>query len=233
MKNLRQQLYLGILGSICLAPCIFSQVNMTLTSAGNNALGGVYVGPYYATVNGQTDVPVICDDFSDESTIGESWTANATTVASNLPTTLSQRLGLSSGAQAQDYSEASYLAQQLMSGATCPPGMPSCGSSDYSGDIQYAIWQIFDGSDDPLSHLSGPDSTNAANWLSYAQANAPSTSAYAGVTVYSPTNGGPPQEFLSMPEAGSPFLWAIDLAGVAGLFFFARNRKRAISAVKA
>jgi hypothetical protein len=205
---------------------------MDLTSAGNNILAGVYVGPYYATINGQANVPIICDDFTDESFVGETWKATTTTVSSNAATMMSQRLGLSASTQSKDYGEAAYLAQQLMSGATCPPGTTSCASSDYAGDIQFAIWQIFDpsGAGNPFSYLSGNDYKNASAWLTYASANAPSSSSDAGVIVYSPVGGGPPQEFLGMPEADAPFIWAMDLAGLCGLVFFVRRRTQAVSA---
>ena len=224
MKNVQKPLFMGIIGIVCLAPCMFSQSTMTLTGAGSNVLAGVYIGPYYATVDGQANVPIICDDFSDESSIGETWQANVTNVSSNAPTMLSQRLNLG-GAQSTDYSEASYLAQQLMGGATCPPGA-TCSQSDYAGDIQFAIWQIFDPGGNPMGQLSGSDATNAASWLNYAQTHAPSISSDSNVLVYSPVNGGPPQEFLGvMPEAGAPFFWAIDLLGLAALVFYGRRRR--------
>jgi hypothetical protein len=203
---------------------------MDLTSAGSNILGGVYVGPYYATINGQANVPVICDDFMDDSFVGETWKANVTTVASNAPTMLSQRLGMSSSTQSTDYAEAAYLAQQLMGGAQCPPGTSSCASSDYAGDIQFAIWEIFDPAANLNLLLSPSDAKNASAWLAYAQANKPPISADAGVLVYSPVGGGPPQEFLSMPEASAPLTWAIDLAGLCGLVFFVRRRTQKVPA---
>ncbi len=67
------------------------QANMKLTNPGNNVLAGIYVGPYYATIDGVPNVPIICDDFTDETYVGESWTANVTTVASNSPTWISGR----------------------------------------------------------------------------------------------------------------------------------------------
>ena len=68
--------------ALSIAPCAFGQgqVNINLTGAGNNVMDGVYVGPYTATVNGSS-TQIICDDFSDESYVGESWTANVTTLS--------------------------------------------------------------------------------------------------------------------------------------------------------
>jgi hypothetical protein len=203
---------------------------MDLTSAGNNILGGVYVGPYYATINGQANVPIICDDFVDDSYVGETWKANVTTVASNAPTMMSQRLGLNSSTQSTDYAEAAYLAQQLLGGATCPPGTGSCASSDYSGDIQFAIWEIFDPSLNLNSLLPTADSKNASAWLTYASSLHLSSAADTGVLVYSPQGGGPPQEFLGMPEPSAPLTWAIDLAGICGLVFFVRRRSQRVPA---
>jgi hypothetical protein len=231
--NIRQPyIYLGIIGLFSFAPCVFSQASMDLTSAGNNILAGVYVGPYYATINGQANVPIICDDFTDDSYVGETWKANTTTVSSNAATMMSTRMGLSASAQQADYGQAAYLAQQLMSGATCPPGTTSCASSDYAGDIQFAIWQIFDpaAKGNPLSYLSGSDYNNAVAWLNYASAHAPSYSTDSGVTVYSPQGGGPPQEFLGMPEPGAPLTWALDLGGLGGLVFYVRRRSQGVPA---
>jgi hypothetical protein len=199
---------------------------MVLTSSGSNILDGMYVGPYYATVNGVANVPIICDDFKDQSTVGETWKATVTTVSSNAATMMSKRLGLTATTESKDYGEAAYLAQQLMSGAKCPPGTASCSSTDYAGDIQFAIWQIFDptGVGNPFSYLSGNDYKNASAWLTYATNHAPAISMDAGMVVYSPVGGGPPQEFLGMPEADAPFLWAIDFAGLCGLFFYMRRR---------
>ena len=226
MSKRRQSLYLVFLGILCFAPCIFAQASMDLTSSGNNILDGEYVGPYYATVNGVANVPIICDDFKDQSSVGETWKANVTTVSSNASTMMSKRLGLSAPTESKDYGEAAYLAQQLMSGAKCPPGTTSCASSDYAGDIQFAIWQVFDpsGAGNPFSLLSGNDYKNAAAWLSYASSHAPASSADSGVLVYSPVGGGPPQEFLGMPEPGAPFIWAIDFAGLCGMLFYLRRR---------
>ena len=60
------------LALLCIAPCAFASSSLTMTGAGNNVMDGVYVGPYYATVNGAANTPVICDDFADETYIGSS-----------------------------------------------------------------------------------------------------------------------------------------------------------------
>ena len=60
---------------LCIAPSALADTSITLTGAGNNPVDGIYVGPYYATVNGVANTPVICDDFADEVYLNESWGA--------------------------------------------------------------------------------------------------------------------------------------------------------------
>ena len=77
--------FLG-LGLICLAGLILGQnvaladsVQMTLTAPPSGGVlwnNQVYVDPYTATINGVQSVPVICDDFTDDTYSWESWTAN-------------------------------------------------------------------------------------------------------------------------------------------------------------
>ena len=52
-----------------------------LNSAGSGAnLAGVYTSPYTGSINGGPTIPVICDDFADESFVPEEWTAYVTTL---------------------------------------------------------------------------------------------------------------------------------------------------------
>ncbi len=101
--------------------------SMTLTSAGNIVMAGVYVGPYTATVNGVTTT-VICDDFADETYLGESWTASSTTFSSLGSTLNTQKWNLSGSQQTQLYNEAAWLVTQLLA-ATNPTTI---------GEIQFA-----------------------------------------------------------------------------------------------
>ena len=56
-----------------------------LTDVEGESLAGVYTSPYWGNVGGAAGstatIPVICDDFSDNSYIPESWTTNVTTLA--------------------------------------------------------------------------------------------------------------------------------------------------------
>ncbi len=203
-----------------------NQVHMKLTNPGDNVLAGIYVGPYYATIDGVPNVPIICDDFSDETYVDESWNANVTTVASNSPTWISQRDKLDETQQSTDYAEVAYLAEQLMNPATTCKNL----NADCAGDIQFAIWNIFDpGAPLDLLKSSGltNDLANARAWLNAASMNAGLSSQYSNVLVYSPQSGSsPPQEFIMVqtPEPGFASLLGVDLVTLAGVVLFVRHR---------
>lgn len=232
--GMTRTLWLAAVSLVGFAPHALAQtVTMEVTNPGNNVLGGVYVGPYYATIGGETNVPVICDDFVDETYVDSPWSATVTTVAANGATWMSQSLNLSASAKAADYSEAAYLAEQLVSPSVTCPSVADC-----TGDIQYAIWNIFDPSTSllgiylsgPLSYISGNDLANAKYWQQQAQTlyknNVLSTSQFSNVTVYSPYPAGPPQEFLRVntPEAPALATLGVDLLLFAVVAFTIRRK---------
>jgi len=102
-------------------------VSLTLNNGGSDVMGGVYVGPYNFTNtgNGQS-LQLICDDFKDEVYVGESWKATTTTVSSlnNVMFTGSTQ-----------YQEIAWLVGQMDA---------NLGNAQTVGDIQWAIWDIFD-----------------------------------------------------------------------------------------
>jgi hypothetical protein len=60
-----------------------STATFLLNSAGSGSnLGGVYTSPYTGEINGGTTIPVICDDFADDSFVPEQWTAYVTSLSS-------------------------------------------------------------------------------------------------------------------------------------------------------
>ena len=80
MMNTRQPWRLSAV-ALLFAPAMFAAtVSMTLTSAGGNISNGVYVNPYTASING-VSTTVICDDYVDDSYVGESWTADVHTLS--------------------------------------------------------------------------------------------------------------------------------------------------------
>lgn len=201
----------------CGASLFAEQVSMTLTGVGNNGvLGGVFVGPYVATIDGVT-TDVICDDFFDETYVGESWKANVSTLADLTQT----KWG---AAATQQYQEAAWLSLQLID----PP--KSCSGANCAGDIQYAIWEVFDPPSaglDPFDYLSGQDLTNAKGWLTAAKQNYGAGVDYSNITIYTPLNGGPPQEFITVKTPEPPtlgLLW-MDLSAFVGVVLLLRRRR--------
>ncbi|MGH9735270.1 MAG: PEP-CTERM sorting domain-containing protein [Candidatus Acidiferrales bacterium] len=180
---------------------------LTLQNAGNNVMGGVYVGPYNftGTVSGQSgSLQLICDDFADEVHGGESW--NVTT--STLPSLSSVQFTGST-----QYEEVAWLAQKMFQ---------NLGDAQTVGDIQWAIWDVFDpgaSSTDPYGKLSGTDQQNVANWLGWADSQY-GNGDYSNIMFYTPIVGtqpsgdGRPQEYVGLtptPEPGAFLLVGLGL----------------------
>jgi hypothetical protein len=201
---------------LAFVPCAFANSSLTMTGAGNNVMGGVYVGPYYATVNGVTNSAVICDDFADDSYIGHSWNYTA-----NNFSTLGSALW---GNQTNDYDAAAWLTLQMLSLNSNP------GSATQVGYLSYAIWSLFD-----KSALSGLNLTQLAGvnaWLGKVPLNL-LPAEFANFRLLTPQGctGGPGscpgQEFMEvMPEGGSATMYLL-LAGLScfGAMLVRRRRQ--------
>lgn len=248
---------------MCIAPSAFAQCPggpppagsacMDLYSAGSNVMGDIYVGPYYALING-VSTAVICDDFGDESFLPETWTADIFTppnyvvapgTASVDATRNAIKWGMtapSSAAQlALDYDAVGWLSTEMLA---------NLGNSVTEGEIDYALWNVFDPSALPYlqSFYAGSQCMGgstpcyyqgAVNWYNLAMTAAstdPTKTAYiSGYTIYSPDTslpisspGGPnnpPQEFLVYtPEPPALAILVLDLSGFAGLVYLLRRR---------
>jgi len=202
-------------------------VTMVLTQPpGGNVDYGIYLSPYYATVidtttsppTPTTDVPIICDDFSHDTFIGQTWTA-----------TTSNGSTITDSTEGQEYDAIAYLALLL-------PG----ASFDNQALYSFAIWDIFDDSG-VYSWLEGYGATGNNGFYSHVQTEVNTAEAFASVgersilTIYEPTDysghgsSGSPQEFVSVqtPEASSLANLAVDLLLLAGAVFVVRRRQLA------
>jgi hypothetical protein len=213
------------------AQCISSN-NFCLTGVGNgNNLYGIYVSPYVATINGVSTY-VICDDFSDEVDIDESWTTTQYSIPQAATSGLfgsGQTSGPAYTSALFGYEEVAYLSQQLITGL---PTMPALQQQALS----YAIWSVFEPNQvqSYLSNYTGGTSfynTYVAPDLTAAATNAASGS-YSNVNVFRPVDGtetccGNPQEFVrvSTPEAPSAANLGVDFLGFGVLLFAVRRYK--------
>jgi hypothetical protein len=202
---------------LCLAPSALADSNtLTMTGAGNNVMQGVYVGPYYATVNGVVNTPVICDDFADDSVIGHSWGFTP-----NNFSTLGSALW---GNQTQNYESAAWLTLQMLSLNSIP------GNSTQVGYLSYAIWSLFDKA--ALGKLNSTQLAGVNYWLGKIPSNL-TTAEFANFVILTPkgcTPGTcPGQEFFMLvPEGGSTAIYLL-VAGLAclGAMMFRPRRQAA------
>jgi hypothetical protein len=191
----------GVVAVACLwfVPSAFADSGLTLTGAGNNVMNNVYVGPYYATVNGVANTAVICDDFADDSVVGHSWNFTG-----NNFSTLGSALW---GAQTNNYDAAAWLTLQMLS----LNGKP--GNATQVGYLSFAIWSLFDTS--ALNSLSSTQLAGVNAWLGKVPLNL-SPSQFSNFLILTPqgcTNGPgscPGQEFFMMvPEGGSAAMYLL------------------------
>jgi hypothetical protein len=204
----------AVLALLCFAPCAFANSSLTMTGAGNNVMGGVYVGPYYATVNGVANTAVICDDFADDSYIGHSWNYTA-----NNFSTLGSALW---GSQTSNYDAAAWLTLQMLSLNSNP------SNATQVGYLSYAIWSLFDKG--ALNGLNLTQLGGVNTWLGKVPSNL-TPGQFANFILLTPqgcTAGScPGQEFMQvMPEGGSSVMYLL-LAGLScsGGMLFRRQRR--------
>jgi hypothetical protein len=245
---------LAVLVSLCFAPFALAQNTVDLTSAGGFGWDGVYISPYYGTVDGVPNTPVICDDFMDQSKInGKSWNANITQLSSLSASTLGSTLWGSylSGSQSTQtiidwYEEAAWLTLGLLAEPA-----KSADRAYYS----YAIWAVFDPTG-VLSWLSKHNDTAACNFIFGAGNNCKNTNLTSGALlltaqqsyqsgnysnfliitpleangkVCTPGNGScPSQEFFEIVAEGSTaamYLLLASFSCFAAMFFRSRRRR--------
>jgi hypothetical protein len=191
------------LALLCFAPCALASSSLTMTGAGNNVMNGVYVGPYYATVNGIANTAVICDDFADDSYIGHQWNYTA-----NNFSTLGNALW---GSQTKNYEDAAWLTLQMLALNRNP------ANATMVGYLSFAIWSIFDSN--ALNGLNQTQLMGVKGWLGQVSQLSLTLDQFANFQILTPqgcTAGScPGQEFFQvMPEGGSNATYLL-LAGLS------------------
>jgi len=246
-KLLRQHLCMGIVVLLLAVSASFAQqVSVSLTSAGSTVVGGVYAGPYTASINGGTPTQVICDDWAHDSYVPETWTANVTSLpaasGSLLWTGVSTVLALNNlGVLTQQSTPLTTASTEYNAVAWLGSQMLGTSNSAMQGQISYAIWELTCGISNcaslPFNNISGSELTAANNWLeealNYGSFNSsgweilnaiPGTASCPGYTN-SKCPTAPPQEFLVYtPESSAVMLFGADMLGLLGLVIVFRRR---------
>jgi hypothetical protein len=223
----------------CLAFNVWAEDTLTLINAGANyVMGGVYTSPYGISINGGSPVSLICDDFTTDISLNESWSAIPTTFADLQAGTNPGGTPKFTPVDIQNYAVTAVLAAELMA-------LPNL-ASEPAGEISYALWDVFDptlltSTNTGYGTLTTAELTAAQGYLSSAQAlvagattggvvnlNQISIGGHAieGLTIYTPDPKSAAQEFLSVQvdEPPYPAVLAMDLVGMAGLIVVFRRR---------
>jgi len=169
--------------ALCLVAMASAQTSVTLTGVSGQVYDGIYVSPYYATVGGVANTPVICDDFGDDSFLNSTWNASVTSF-SNINSS-NTAWGLA-GANTALYGAVGYLTNLILSAAP--------GSTTQVIDT-FALWAVFDpkGVEQYLaSHpvTSGPLTTAALCSAIFGTSGCTSATAVAGGLLYTAENSG-------------------------------------------
>jgi hypothetical protein len=258
LKRVFEALCLGALSALFLAQLAVAQTSMVLTGPPpGNVYDGIYMSPYYATVGGSTNVPVICDDFADDTSIGDHWTATATAFPTSSGS-LGTSWGLAGKITAQ-YDEVAWLAERLFS---LPSSVQPTNALTQQVIDSFAIWAVFDPTGVASYLNSNYLSTNAAlcadifgsagctsSWVAsdgglLASAYyAPVPSGGYSLEVLSPDSGSSvcvagnhcaAQEFIAMvPEGGAAFAYLFLAALCCFGAIYARSRRHSTGAAAA
>ena len=66
----------------CLGASAFAEDHLALQNVGAGfGMGGVFTSPYGISIDGSAPVLMICDDFSTEISLGQTWNAVETSLA--------------------------------------------------------------------------------------------------------------------------------------------------------
>jgi hypothetical protein len=198
--------------ALALAPALFATtVTMKLTGIPYGS-----DGPYNALINGTQAVQVVCDNI-DAVTDWNPYTYRVTTF-DDLDFTGTK---FYNGSNGNLYLQAAWLAGQLLDLNPLSP---------LRGDIQDALWRIFD------APTIAPISEGSLAWLKAAEdatSGPDAILAFANYRILTPIDpttgailGSKPQEFIMRtPEGSALALLAGNLLGLAGLVRLFRKRR--------
>jgi len=223
MKLIRRLFFWGIAGALCFAGGAIAQVNMTLTGVGTGSvMGGVYISPYVASIDGVSTY-VICDDFMTDVWVDDTWKANEYSLSDVSPSGPQKftKPDWSPYTIEQEYDAAALLADDLIA---------NMSNATLAGEYSFAIWTIFD----PAAvngyggnPLTGSQQSAADGFRNTALAEAAGGGASnLNVSIYTPARDYISQEYLvvSTPEPSLPATLAVELSVLIGVIFLMRRR---------
>lgn len=196
-KILAVVFFLAVTTSLALA----NPVSARFAALGGENQNGEYTYPYFVTIDNGPQIPMMCDDFYHQSSVGDTWQANITPLAIG-------DLGNTRFADMLKYEQAGYLLMQI-----------NDDNQAEWGNINFAVWQIFNpgvNAGDPP-----PGTLGAAYWLNLAQTTQFSSIDFSSVMILTPldahTDSGV-QEFLFLtPEPGTLVMLGGSLLGLLPL----------------
>lgn len=214
--------------AMALVVCAPAVVADTLTLTGVNPsganLGGVYTGPYVATINGVSGILVICDDFQTHTSLNQPLTVTQTLVSDltgPAANTVVKFDRTDASQQQADYMAAAFLAIQMV----------AVDQSTAAGRLQasllnYALWNLF--YDGAINALTGSQQVGALAYLTAAETATSfhTVDMYSHVSIWTPTPNSAAQEFISVrvPEPGTIDLLAFNALALVALGWFVRRR---------
>jgi hypothetical protein len=216
--------FCAVLAGILLLCVTASADTVKLTGVGGNNQNGVYTVPYFLSVNGGASLTAMCDDYTHDVVIGETWSGHVysySDLTANWQLTRAGAsvanggVGLGSLAAVQTaYKELFWLFSQFMAA-------PSNANA-----INFAAWKILD----PSLAIDA----SAQSWFNLAMMgsnyNSVNTNNFEIITPNdlldgsgtNPLQNSSPQEYIIMtPEPGSLFLLG---SGLLGLGSFIRRK---------
>jgi hypothetical protein len=225
----------------CLAVSAWATDTLTLENAGANfVMGGVYTSPYGISINSGSPVSLICDDFTTDISLGESWTAIPTTFDAIADNTNPAGTPKFTPVDIQNYATVAVLAAELMS-------LPNLASVQ-AGEISYALWDVFDptllnSTSNPYGSITSGQLSAAQGYLAQAEAAVDSVSSLTslsqistagtilngksiqGMTIYTPSPKSAAQEFVGVTMDEPPSLSVLAVYFLlGGVLFFVRHR---------
>ena len=218
----RFRVVLMLLALVLCALPVLADTQMTITGVGGYNSGGVYTYPYYFTVGGTANVPLMCDTFQNEIAVGDSWKAIVNPITSG--GTSGMFAGITNGYGGNSSSALYNAAGLIYLGALGqgPLGSYTTGGVSITnlsvGLANWAVWNLFD-----PNAVGDPNLVAAQALDNYALGVLNPTSYLGSVIIYTPDPaviGSSPQEFIGVPEPGLAGLLGF---GLTSLWAFRRK----------